>query len=68
MREEPDEPREGKCGGMSPGSWRTVTLVVNTVKSCGVRWHPLRQGNESPGGSKPTWTGPLIVATMSLAG
>ena len=29
MRREPDEPREGECGGMSLGSWRAVSCVVN---------------------------------------
>ena len=61
MREEPDELREGECGGMSPGSWRAVGRVVNTVRSCGERRHPLRQGNESLGGSKPTWAEPLLT-------
>jgi len=66
MREEPDEPREGECGGMSPGSWRAVSRVVNTVRSYGERRHPLRPEDESPGGSKPTWTEPLFQHTLQL--
>ena len=35
MREEPDEPREGECGGMSLNSWRTVILLREQRKAAG---------------------------------
>jgi len=62
MREEPDEPREGECGGMSLGSWRAAIRVAKTVRSCGERRHLLRPGDESLCGSEPTWTEPRTFA------